>query len=321
MSFLRSIFQRKKDDDYENVLSNLVDDIRKRQIKLSEIRLRERRATLLVTLYTLAAWGAYISLWYTRLLPDFHAGPQRPVERVIKAIPVFIGPIIVLFIRRIVQIWYQRKGDAEEKTLRNLIEKHGATVEEIKKKTKYYSTQALLSKYDVTPASSPMRPKGFATPLTPQRSQSTPQAFETPTQIQPRGQPHLAVAPSPLPSTPPHKQWYDKLADALLGDDDLVASAPSSRYALICENCFAHNGLVKESMWEHTQYICPKCNHFNPAPISKKGSSPTSPLSSNRKSSPEPLQTALTAGREAESGTVTSPSRPTGEAGPEKVDS
>lgn len=50
---------------------------------------------------------------------------------------------------------------------------------------------------------------------------------------------------------PPRKQWYDKLADAILGDDDSSsASASASRYALICGKCFAHNGLVKESMWE-----------------------------------------------------------------------
>jgi len=49
---------------------------------------------------------------------------------------------------------------------------------------------------------------------------------------------------------PPRKRWYDKVADALLGDEDYDISSPSSRYALICERCFTHNGLVKESLWE-----------------------------------------------------------------------
>jgi endoplasmic reticulum junction formation protein lunapark len=58
----------------------------------------------------------------------------------------------------------------------------------------------------------------------------------------------------PLPS--PRRQWYDKLADVLLGDDGLEKSEnfpASSRYALICRNCFTHNGLVKESMWEEAR--------------------------------------------------------------------
>ena len=84
---------------------------------------------------------------------------------------------------------------------------------------------------------------------------------------------------------PPRKQWFDKLADAILGDDDDgTVGATASRYALICQKCFAHNGLVKESMWEDartfsplcqltcvelkrsfTEYVCPKCGHFNPS--------------------------------------------------------
>jgi len=58
-----------------------------------------------------------------------------------------------------------------------------------------------------------------------------------------------------MPATlqpPPRKQWYDKLADAILGDDDAARSS-SSRSALICQKCFAHNGLVKESVWQDTR--------------------------------------------------------------------
>lgn len=52
---------------------------------------------------------------------------------------------------------------------------------------------------------------------------------------------------------PPRKQWYDKVADAILGDDEASGAGAASRYALICQKCFAHNGLVTESMWEDTR--------------------------------------------------------------------
>ena len=124
--------KQKNDEDYETVLSSLALDIQNRQVKLSEIRLRERRSTLLVTLYTLAGWVAYVSLWYMNILPNFsgRAGSSR-FERAVKGFPVTSGPILcvlvrsstwrnpeptsysVLFVRRIVQIWYKRKGDAE----------------------------------------------------------------------------------------------------------------------------------------------------------------------------------------------------------------
>lgn len=63
---------------------------------------------------------------------------------------------------------------------------------------------------------------------------------------------NISIAMPATPQPPPRKQWYDKLADAILGDDDTTGS-PSSRYALICQKCFAHNGLVKESVWQDTR--------------------------------------------------------------------
>ncbi|KDR84493.1 hypothetical protein GALMADRAFT_133778 [Galerina marginata CBS 339.88] len=279
MSFIRRMFAKKNEEDYETILSNLANDIQKRQLQLSEIRLRERRSTLVVTLYTLAAWVAYVSLWYLKALPDLKDGTYirtKSVERIIKGIPVAVGPIVILFIRRVVQIWYKSKGDAEEKTLKELMKKRRDKVEEIKKKTNFYSTRDLIQKYD-EPSSSPTPlrqrlPPGQIPPTTPQRVGGTPNGKSVQQTPAPSAslQAHLSPATPTYPLAPPRKQWYDKLADALLGDDDLNIASPSSRYALICEKCFNHNGLVKESLWEDAQYVCPKCGHFNASARSKK---------------------------------------------------
>lgn len=37
-------------------------------------------------------------------------------------------------------------------------------------------------------------------------------------------------------------QWYDKIIDALIGED-----GPETKYALICHHCYAHNGLILPS--------------------------------------------------------------------------
>ncbi|KAH9482111.1 Endoplasmic reticulum junction formation protein lunapark [Psilocybe cubensis] len=280
MSFIRRIFSKKSEEDYETILSNLANEVQERQLKLSEIRLRERRSTLVVTLYTLAAWGAYVSLWYLNILPSITDGTyirNASMERLVKILPVTIGPIIILFIRRVVQIWYKRKGDAEEKYLKELMKKRRDKVEEIKKKTNYYSTRDLIQKYDdATPSATPLRarfPQGQVPPTTPMRPQGPVNGNSVPQTPAPSSglQAHLSPStPAAYPIAPPRKQWYDKLADALLGEDDPSTASPSSRYALICEKCFNHNGLVKESMWEDAQYVCPKCGHFNASARSKK---------------------------------------------------
>ena len=82
-------------DDYEQILASLELDIQKRQTRLSEIRLRERRTTLKVTLYTLAFWVVYVSLWYTQVLPIFNGHrPNTVFEKFVKGVPVLIGPIL-----------------------------------------------------------------------------------------------------------------------------------------------------------------------------------------------------------------------------------
>ncbi|KAJ1669623.1 hypothetical protein EV182_008674, partial [Spiromyces aspiralis] len=54
--------------------------------------------------------------------------------------------------------------------------------------------------------------------------------------------------------------WYDKLVNKLVGEDE-----PAAKYALICRNCYAHNGLVLPEELQTIRHRCPKCGHFNPS--------------------------------------------------------
>jgi hypothetical protein len=60
----------------------------------------------------------------------------------------------------------------------------------------------------------------------------------------------LHLTAQPIQPTP--RRWYDRLADAVLGDEDGAGSGAHSKYALICKRCFTHNGLVKESEFSTT---------------------------------------------------------------------
>ena len=87
------IFQDES-DDYEQILASIELDIQKRQTHLSDIRLRERRTTLKVTLYTLAFWVVYVSLWYAQALPVLSDRPNTAFEKLVKGVPVLLGPIL-----------------------------------------------------------------------------------------------------------------------------------------------------------------------------------------------------------------------------------
>lgn len=154
----------------------------------------------------------------------------------------------------------------KEKTLRIALKQQRMKIEEIKKKTNYDNTRHLLERYDDLPSTANVKdpnsvsrrriPGGLPQSAGPQVP-VTPQRNDGPLGVS-------SQAPAVQLQTPPiqplRKQWYDKLADALLGDDE---SPPSnaSRYALICEKCFNHNGLVKESMWEDARE-CHSTSHY-----------------------------------------------------------
>ncbi|KAJ7022790.1 hypothetical protein C8F04DRAFT_230590 [Mycena alexandri] len=268
MSFLWRLFRAEKPpDDYESVLAALANDIAKRQTLLSEIRARERKATTLVTLYTFAAYLLYLAVWYFGFVTPGRSETVRGVERAVRALPVFVGPILILFIRRIVQIWYNSTGNAEEKTLQALLKQQRAKVEEIKKKTNFYSTRDLLSRYDGS-ASAPGSPasasaRGGQPQLqTPQRgSSAAPQRGRPSVGSQPHLQPTQPHQPKPQSEQPKQPQpaqrkWFDALADLLVGAEDPSALSEKQKYALICEKCFAHNGLVPEGVWEGMRKCC-----------------------------------------------------------------
>jgi hypothetical protein len=214
------IYLQKEPEDFGQILAALALDIKKRETRLNEIRLRERRATLLVTLYTLAGWGAYLGLWYAQVLPQVSRHRNNsPVDKAIKAFPAILGPVMyvilslldppaymasrILFTRRIVQLWYNRKGNVEgqsdlatpkprvhfdfvhvfsEKSLAALKLARRKKVEEIKKKTNYNETRDLLERYEDGPSDrlrmspSPAWPRnGPVARVQPQQPPSTPQ--------------------------------------------------------------------------------------------------------------------------------------------------
>ena len=156
---------------------------------------------------------AYVGVWYFDSLPSVKT-ETFGVAKGVKVVPVLFGPVVyvffipgfppsqvspnslcrILFIRRIVQIWYQRKGDAEgeivssciyhpytvgvefspEKMVQTLMKERREKVEEIKKKTNYYSTLNLIQRYDETSPATPLQPRvnpGQSLPVTPQQQQ------------------------------------------------------------------------------------------------------------------------------------------------------
>ncbi|ORX39639.1 hypothetical protein BD324DRAFT_614439 [Kockovaella imperatae] len=358
---LFSWFRKSSAPDYETLLSRLSGEIEDSKLHLSEIRLRERRWSLLVNAYGVLLWAIWVGLWYLKAIPMGLVGIDRAgVEgKAIGIGGIAAGPFLLWALNRALHFVFARQRNSSESRLRDLLTKQRKHLEDIKKATNYDSTRKLIERYDDSAPPSPAHSQ-FGTgppsqPNTPIRKgskgidgQRGPAGQQPGT---PRAPGHLTGAggtpmrqvpgtPVPIPDglTPdqatalslqmqaiqpvlptPEKRWYDRVVDSILGEDP--AQGAQSKYALVCGECFRHNGLVGSKYeWERMQWICPRCNHLNPSPLSRaksempSGLPPSSSLNAQPASAPVPsssskvssLPSPLTPSRR---GTTASPRR------------
>ncbi|CAE6428565.1 unnamed protein product [Rhizoctonia solani] len=289
---LFSWLSSKKAPSDTEVLEAIAESIRTRDEHLSEIRLREKRASLLFSIYSLGAWGLYLAAWFTSVLPSLEGHQThwnwripKSADKVVFLTPAVLGPFLIYQVRRLVQSWYKRQETLEEAELKKLRAEQKKKVEEVKAKYNFDKIRALIEPQGEAPRredpNGNLRQRAITmnptAPRVPARQFN--QRVKPP--FDPRS-PHMLQVPGatpPRPVLPPQRGWLDKVADKVLGEDESPVGIAQSRYALICERCFSHNGLVKESEWETTQYICPKCGHMNLSPKTRKSGSMISPRS------------------------------------------
>ncbi|KAG0244203.1 hypothetical protein BGW41_000190 [Actinomortierella wolfii] len=344
MGAIISRFRQKDESDYEKILSDLDTNIRKAELRLAAIRLREKRVLGLWLVYSVLAWFAYLGVFFLYL----HDQYRELSEWGLFAAPLVLGPVVIYLGRHVITVWYKRKKTYEENQLNLLRDSQRMKVEELKKKTAYYTTKTLLERYDPTVRSSSQRgPDGrlSAGPMNghpgqmdqglrhrggptnmpdgrmgesngpQQKQQVPPMGMSTGMQARP-GQPGSGFPPGAQPMhngqaphlqppqliTPQHggmphmthapqpqqKHWYDKIVDVIVGDE-----GPDTKYALICGQCFTHNGLALPNEIDDIQYYCPNCNFFNPSRkrtrMAKLGASLQTPEQTLMRAQAQPL--------------------------------
>ncbi|KAG0001447.1 hypothetical protein BGZ79_004637 [Entomortierella chlamydospora] len=309
MGGIISRLRQSNDSDYEKILSDLDSNIRKAEVRLSAINVRERRLSSLWLIYSVLAWIGYIVVFALYLHPQYVDEPQ---PWAFALAPIVVGLPSIFVGRSLISVWYKRAKTNEESQLSLLRADQRLKVEELKKKTAYYSTKTLLERYDPSSKPSGLRQIGPDGRPIPNAQDGQPK-LQQPNMMDPGlrqrqgmsvmnaqgipvGQGHPAGVSSGVqrpgqgpqndprvqgnygPQQPPHfnpgqpngrpnqygppsteRHWYDKIVDVIVGDE-----GPDTKYALICGQCYAHNGLALPQEIEDIQYICPKCNFFNP---------------------------------------------------------
>lgn len=250
------------EDDYEQILTQISTSITQIELSINTLRGEQLQLTRRVLIYGILSYLIYLT-WIFFLAPLLNDGVstrtgQLPYQPLLDLLGVIFGPFLIWYCHKLVRWWYGRHLKRLEKESIRLIEEQKDKVEELKRKTFYYKTKGILERFEKAPLPSPPSlpnindKKGDAMdntvnnpiPITNIANDQLNKGERLPSTTKPINEISVpsttcALLSSPLPSAPP--SWLDKLVDALIGDD---RSGGSYRYALICQHCQNHNGLI-----------------------------------------------------------------------------
>jgi len=234
--------------------------------------------------------------------------PDQIIYRVLKYLTIPTLCFLYYLLRKFCFWWFVRKIHQSEEQLKELKEERKDILENVMEVETYNKALKILSKFDPEtkkklereqnqPTSSPpmLAPVGQdirqrhnanssgdnSNPSKPhvRTSQPTNQQQRAGGVLAPNNS-IVATATGVLQSTAvprrelarpilnPNPSTMDKIVGFLVGD------GPNNRYALICQNCYAHNGMALQEEFEYIDYKCAYCAFFNPARKQKPGAPP-----------------------------------------------
>lgn len=215
---------------------------------------------------------------------------QYWLHSLLYASPLLFIPVLVIFLRFSISWYYNWSLNKNRLKLTKMRNEKKKILEDVMNTETYKVAKEILDKYgspeEQSKATKPFSP--LAVPGTPKSQPATPVQirprlaiqnstpisnnnlnivpFNTPTALY-KG-PRLRSDQLPRPIADRNRSALDKVVDYLLKD------GPNNRMALICSECYSHNGMAMEEEFEYVSYACAYCGRLNAA----RKQRPTAPL-------------------------------------------
>lgn len=195
-------------------------------------------------------------------------------------INIAVVPLIIAIAVYLVDTLFFLLISSKNKHLKSLLKRHRAKIDDLKRVSNFNTTNELLMKY----GKSESRPEATAPSVGNQQKQQAPGPKLNAQSQQP--QPNSAIdkpykklpptinrptkkvvqpqPPSPIvPQGSITKTLQDRLLDYIIGSEH--NESVETRYALICANCYTHNGLAPPGCTDPmlVTYICRRCGFIN----------------------------------------------------------
>ncbi|XP_078481765.1 endoplasmic reticulum junction formation protein lunapark-B [Ciona intestinalis] len=217
--------------------------------------------------------------------------PTTWQHRCLQLLPLLCFPFIIYFLKRFLHWWFVRKISRNELELQALRDERKEILENVMETETYKKAKEILERFDPetkkkleeerqrreNPTPSPTTPgtelRRRGAPMPTPSAPNTPGFSGTPAMTPLRGpiNPNMTpmngnmrgalppVATLPRPLIQQNRSSMEKIVEYFVGD------GPSNRYALICRNCYSHNGMALKEEFEYIEYRCAYCRFFNPS--------------------------------------------------------
>ncbi|XP_068263543.1 endoplasmic reticulum junction formation protein lunapark isoform X3 [Nyctibius grandis] len=175
-----------------------------------------------------------VYLWY---LPD------EWTARLIMTLPFFAFPLIIWFIRTLLIFFFSKRTERNNDALEDLKSQKKKILEEVMEKETYKTAKFILERFDPEASANEAELASAGTSAIPRPGQGL----------------HPPGPPLARPILPRERGVVDRVIEYLVGD------GPQNRYALICQQCFSHNGMALKEEFEYIAFRCAYCFFLNPA--------------------------------------------------------
>lgn len=268
-------------DAFDKELTTLTQGISKTRNQITAITAKRKATRNNLVFSLLVAYIAWIAYRYRISLSNLGplAGTKSHLaiffsgQETHDLIQIAVVPLIIAILVYLVDTLFHFLITSKDKHLKSLLKRHRTKIDDLKRVSNFNTTNELLKKYSKSELR-PDVPKIEPKKLTKETNVKTAQ----PAKIEPKPQsqgkklpptvnrPQQKIVqpqpPSPVVS-PIHKTFQDRVLDYIIGSDH--NESVESRYALICANCYTHNGLAPPGCTDPNlvTYICRQCGFIN----------------------------------------------------------
>jgi hypothetical protein len=235
LSFLKS-----KDFDpveFEKDLASIAKRISHNERNLSKFAYQQQRMKKFIIKYGISVYVALLGYIL------YETGMNWRVFSLRQGIHTVLIPIVLMVLIKLVTITYSLRKRRAESNIERLKFESDSMIEDLKEKTKFSSTQALLNRF------------ADGGDLDAQLDEAILEKQKKLDEIT-----QVSIRNEALPQAQ-QRSLFDTIVDSVIGADELSVER---RYALVCVNCYNHNGLAPPGQEPRdVLYRCPRCGVMN----------------------------------------------------------